>query len=249
MTSIPEVRIHRFDVVGSTNAIALDMAREGEPEGLVVTASAQTRGRGRRGRVWQDEPGACVLMSVLLTPDLPQSRLPELTFVASLSVAEFLIDSFGVEAMLKWPNDVMVGDRKICGILLETTQTPTGQAAVVGIGLNVNQAGFPPDIADSATSLRLEAGRVHAVDAVVEPLAEVLFSNYHAYMSAGFEEILNRWRKYMWRIGRRAVVTAGNTTVTGVISGVDCTGALVITDTDGGEHAILAADEIRFLDD
>ena len=191
------MHIHRFETVVSTNEIALDMARRGEPQGTTVLASSQSKGRGRRGRVWLDEPGACVLMSVIIRPELPPDRLPELSYLACVSVAENLKAAFGLEARIKLPNDVLVNGRKIVGTLIETTQTPGGTAAIVGIGLNVNQSIFPPEIAETATSLAIETGIEQDVAAAAESLASHFLANYAEYLANGFEEILTRWRKYV----------------------------------------------------
>jgi BirA family biotin operon repressor/biotin-[acetyl-CoA-carboxylase] ligase len=246
------IRIHRFDTVSSTNDVALQMARAGEPEGTVVLARSQSAGRGRRGRTWLDEPGTCVLMSAMLRPDLPPDRFPELSFVASLSVAEYLRRAFAFEPALKWPNDVLIRERKAAGVLVETTggfgakSLPKHScgAVVVGIGLNVNQTRFPPEIADSATSVAIETGSPQDVDAAALSLAEALFANYEAYLARGFEEILSRWRKYMWGAGRQASVETEGRVLQGIILGVDCSGALLLHESSGEVHVIRAADSL-----
>ena len=236
------MRIHRFETVGSTNDIALEMARRGELEGTVVLARSQSSGRGRRGRVWIDEPGSCVLMSVILRPDLPLERLPELTFVASVAVAEWLKGKFDLMPALKWPNDVLVGGRKIAGVLVETT----GTAAVIGIGLNVNQASFPPEIAESATSVAVETGSDQDVEAAGESLARAVCADYGAYLARGFEEILTRWRRYMWGVGKQASVTAEGRVLQGAVLGVDSSGALLLRDSGDEVHVIRVADSLSF---
>lgn len=237
-------RIHHFDTVDSTNDVALEMARRGEPEGTVVIGKRQLKGKGRRGRSWWDEPGKSVLMSVILTPDRPPTELAHLSFVASLAVAECLEAKCGLPVSLKWPNDVLVRERKIAGILVETTHVPSGTAAVVGIGVNVNQKEFPPDIAFTATSVALEKGTVDSVDELASALSEGLFANYETFLVEGFEEILGRWRNYMWGLGRQADVAAEGRSLRGTVAGVDSTGALVLRDSLGSDHAIRAADAV-----
>jgi biotin-(acetyl-CoA carboxylase) ligase len=112
--------IHRCDEVGSTNDIALEMARSGAPEGTVVIARSQTKGRGRRGRSWFSKPGESVIMSVILRPDIPVNRYSQLAFPAAVAIAETLQIDCGLDPALKWPNDVLVSDRKIAGILVES---------------------------------------------------------------------------------------------------------------------------------
>ena len=253
------IRIHKFDTVDSTNDIALEMARKGEPEGSVVVAGRQLAGRGRRGRAWQDEPGSCVLMSAIFYPPLSIEQMPRMSMVASLAVAEFLRDRHGVETLVKWPNDVMAHDRKIAGILVETAHAPRGIAAVVGIGVNVRQTAFPEEISGKATSLALEracpddfgacpddfGSDCEDVEKLAAGLAEHLFAEYEGYLANGYEETLARWTKYMWGLGRPTQVTSEGRAVIGVIAGVDGTGALLVTDDSGVRHTFIAADEVR----
>lgn len=238
-------RFHRYDVVESTNDIAIQMARGGEPEGAVVVANQQTKGKGRRGRQWWDDHGHSLLMSVILTPHLRHSALPQLSFVTSLSVAEYLVTHHNLPAQLKWPNDVYVNNKKISGILIEITTRPGGLAAVCGMGLNVSQTALPAELADTATSVAIEARTAIAVDEVLSALVDTLLRNYTTYLALGFEEILPRWRKYMWGIGCRADVVMNDTTIAGTIAGVDSTGALVLVDADGAEQVVCAADAVN----
>lgn len=227
--------IHRFEEVGSTNDIALEMARSGAPEGTVVTARSQSKGRGRRGREWFDKPGESILMSVILRPKLPLNRYSELAFVAAVALAQCLSGSFGVEPALKWPNDVLIGGRKVAGILVEAGQG----AAIVGVGVNVNQSEFPPELAGEATSVAIEAGSGLDVDALTQALIDSLFAAYQL----PFEEILTRWRKYMWGLGCSVDVVTEGVTVSGTIAGIDSDGALLL-DQAGGVRRIVAADAV-----
>jgi len=227
--------IHHFDEVGSTNDIALEMARSGAPEGTVVMARSQTKGRGRRGREWFDKPGESILMSIILRPKLPLNRYSELAFVAAVALAECLRDACGVEPALKWPNDVLIGGRKVAGILVEADQG----AAIVGIGVNVNQSEFPHELASTATSLAIEAGSGLDVDALTQALIDSLFAAY----KLPFEEILTRWRKYMWGLGCPVEVVTEGVTVSGTIVGIDSDGGLLL-DCDGKQQRVIAADAV-----
>ena len=241
-------RIHHFEVVDSTNELALELARRGEPEGTVVTAGRQLHGRGRRGRVWWDEPGQSVLMSVILTPDKPPEDVHQLTFVASLAAAECLSAQYDLKVVLRWPNDVLKGGKKIAGVLVEVASLQPTPAVVVGIGVNVNQMAFPGDLAQTATSFALETGTCWDVEEVTLDLVDDLVDDYDTYLREGFEEILHRWRKYMWGAGSRAEVVGEERTLEGIIMGVDSTGALVLKDAEGRRHAIHAADQITIAD-
>ena len=232
------LRYSHFDTVTSTNDIALDMARNGEPEGLVITADRQTKGRGRRGHTWWDECGQSVLMSILLTPDIPPTHLSQLSFVVSLSAAECLESKCNLDASLKWPNDVLVNDKKLGGILIETI--PAKHIAVAGIGINVNQTAFPPELSTIATSIALENGMCLDTSAISRALAEAIRTNYQAYLANGFEEILDRWRKYMWGLGRLVEVASEEDAITGIIAGIGSDGALLV-DQDGELRRIIAS--------
>ncbi|MDH7601203.1 MAG: biotin--[acetyl-CoA-carboxylase] ligase [Armatimonadota bacterium] len=235
-----------FDTVSSTNDIALELAKTGAPEGTVVIARSQHAGRGRHGRVWVDEPGSSVLMSAILRPHLPPERFHELSFVSSIAAAESLKEQFGLRCELKWPNDVLVNKRKICGILIETTEAAAEAAVVIGIGVNVNQTAFPSEIAAEATSVALETGSTQDVRAATEKMAMALFEWYQAYCSVGFAAILERWRTHMCGMGTRAEVDVGGEQIRGRIVGIDDCGRLLLQDDCGATRAIAWAECISF---
>lgn len=237
--------LHWFETVGSTNDVALDMARAGAPEGTVVVAGNQTKGRGRRGRVWTDEPGACVLMSLLLTPTIPLSAIPGLTFAVSLGVTTALKAASYIDPMLKWPNDVFVGNRKVAGILVESASAAGRCVVIAGIGVNANQRNFDPDLEDTATSLLLECGSCVDIRALAGKLSLSVLAEYERFLSEGFEITLERWRRYMWGIGESVQITTESQILNGVIRGVDGSGALLVSDKNGTLHAIHAADTIK----
>jgi BirA family biotin operon repressor/biotin-[acetyl-CoA-carboxylase] ligase len=227
---------HRFEEVGSTNDIALEMARAGAQEGTVVTARGQSKGRGRRGRRWLAKPGESILMSVILRPKLPLNRYSELSFVAAVALAQCLRTQCGLEVSLKWPNDALIGERKVAGILVEAGQG----AAIIGIGVNVNQSGFPPELADTAASLAIETGAELDVDALMQSVLKYLFAAYQL----PFEEILARWRKYMWGLGCSVEVITEGEAISGAIAGVDEDGALLVKQDGGITRRVMAADAI-----
>ena len=152
-----------YETVESTNAHAVDWAQAGADEGSVVVANHQTSGRGRHGRGWSDAAGQNLLFSTVLRPPLPADRLGGVMLAASLAVAETAEEAVPARARIKWPNDVLLRGRKCCGLLLESTFSGGGNgppdAAILGIGLNVNQTSFPPAVRDSAISLQLAAQR------------------------------------------------------------------------------------------
>jgi len=163
-------RVHALGIVDSTQTEAVRLAEAGAAEGTVVTASHQTSGRGRRGRRWVDAGGESLLMSIVLRPPVSPNRAPQLSLVGAVAVADALRACAGVRAAIRWPNDVMVGERKICGMLPEAATPRPGALGhvVLGIGLNVNQAEFPAPLCDLATSVRIETGRMTAIGEILE---------------------------------------------------------------------------------
>ena len=195
-------------------------------------AETQTRGRGRRGRIWHDAPGASLLVSVIVRSSLPPARLPTLSLAAGVAVAEALIASSGVPARLKWPNDVLVAGRKVAGILLERQ----GDVVIVGVGVNVSQREFPGELASRATSIALEGGlcdREALLAAVLETVARWRKRLEHD----GFEPLRARWMELSAMVGQRVSVDG----VVGTTLGLDAEGALLI-ETGTGSARILAGD-------
>ena len=236
--------ILHYDAVTSTNDVALDLAESGAPEGTVVASASQTRGRGRRGSSWYDEPGTNVLFSIILRPDAPVSDSHHQSFVTAVAAADCLREECGLDPLLKWPNDVLVRGKKIAGILTEASESATGSVVVVGIGLNVNQNEFPRGLAEIATSILLQTGREHDVETLCQQLVSRILAVYQAYTQRGFEDILAAWRKYMWGIGVKVRLVAQGRSLSGTILGVNSDGALRIRNESGKEYTLMAADMI-----
>jgi BirA family biotin operon repressor/biotin-[acetyl-CoA-carboxylase] ligase len=236
--------VHWFAEVRSTNDVAKALAEQGAGHGEVVVAESQTAGRGRRGRSWSSPPGRNLYISVVLRPELPPSRAPELTLLASVALCQAIRDG-GVDAAIKWPNDVLVRGRKVAGILLEmAAETDQLQWVVIGAGVNVNARAedFPLELREVATSMALERG---------EPVPRALFAaavlgaletwlDRHA--AEGFGPVRERWRQMCDTLGREVrVKLAGEGDLVGVAEDVDASGALLVR--AGGEvHRVLAGD-------
>ena len=233
--------IHRLGEVASTQGEAARLAAAGASEGTVVTATHQSAGRGRRGREWLDAPGESLLMSIVLRPRIPPNLAPQLSLVAAVAVVDAL-KSAGVAATIRWPNDVMVGERKICGMLPEavTTREGTLEHVILGIGLNVNQRGFPAPIRTLATSMRIETGREHAVDGMLDAVLAALEGWYPRFVEGGLGALLPAWLERAQGIGSRARAAEGSE---GIAVGLDSDGALLLR-TDSGETVRVVAGEV-----
>ncbi|MEQ1730427.1 MAG: biotin--[acetyl-CoA-carboxylase] ligase, partial [Vicinamibacterales bacterium] len=181
-----------FDEVGSTNTVGVRLAERGAREGSVIAANSQVAGRGRLGRTWVSPVGAGLYMSIVLRPARPSSLT---TIAAGVAVADGLTAATGLPVGLKWPNDVYVGLRKVAGILADAGQSPAGPFVVVGIGINVFTAAYPPELADRATSIETELGKTPDRGLL---FAEVLaaFAETYADLSGGNQKrIIDRWRQ------------------------------------------------------
>lgn len=235
--------IHWYEELGSTNDRARELAEEGAEHGEVVIAETQTAGRGRRGRVWASAPRRNLTFSVVLRPELPPARAPELTLVASVAICDALGQA-GVAAGIKWPNDLLAGGRKIAGILTELAAEPDRVTWVVlGVGVNVNARAedFPPELRDEATSLLIERGgpapRALFAAACLTALEEWL----DRYAEEGFEPVRGAWRDRSVTLGRQVLVRGDGGDVEGTAVDLDEDGALLVRD-GGGIRRILAGD-------
>ena len=217
----------RLGRVDSTQTVAFALAADGAADRTVVVAQAQTAGRGRRGRLWLDEPGASLLTSIILRPRLPPARLPTLSLAAGVAVVEALERVTGLKPRLKWPNDVLVDGRKLAGILLESRISPS-PLVVLGIGVNLAQRVFPADLAERATSVRLATGRRVDADALLTALLESLDAWRTRLETEGWAPIRERWRALTETLGRRVSIDG----VEGVAVDVDEDGALIVAEGD-----------------
>ena len=241
------VRAERHESLPSTNDEAFRRAAEGAPEGLVVVSRHQSAGRGRQGRSWWDRPGDSVLASLLLRPAVPLDRYPLIGIAMACAVAEAAARLVPGERFdVKWPNDVLHGGRKICGVLSETRVGGAERVPlVVGFGVNVNQTedAWPEEVGNTATSLRIAAdGRALVCDAV---LREILarFDGYHARVRAGdLPGLWNAVRARLPRPGTPVVVTTGAHRVEGVVEGYTDRGAIVVRDREGVVLTLVAGE-------
>src|SRR5262249_52432141 len=237
--ALTDSRIIRLHTVESTQSIAFDLAAQGAADRTVVVAEHQTAGRGRRGHPWQDEPGANLLCSIIVRSSLPIARRPLLSLVAAVAAAEALAEVAGVDARLKWPNDVLIGDRKVAGILLESkgASTPTIEPdpTIIGIGVNVSQSQFGPELAAAATSLVVECGRTISRAELLDTLLD-RFDCWRARLEKeGFAPVRERWLVLADTIGRQVRVDGQ----TGLAVGLDEDGALLLRQ-DGRTHRVVA---------
>lgn len=172
--------IYYYDVTDSTNIRAKELAEEGHPGGTLVVADRQEAGRGRRGRSWDSPSGTGIFMTLLLKPEMNPNHASMLTLVAAMAVARAISKCVGTEALIKWPNDIVIGGKKICGILTEmSAQFDFINHIVIGIGINVHNEHFPEEIAETAGSIFLQTGKRIRRAELIEQILEQ-FEHYYA---------------------------------------------------------------------
>ncbi len=238
-------QILRFDSLPSTNLEAARRAGEGAPEGLCVVSSEQTAGRGRLERQWDSPKGAGLYFSIILRPGFEQSDWPLLTLMAAVAVHEALLDSCALQTDIKWPNDLLANNKKLCGILAETVVTSVGRAVVVGIGINLTNHAFQPGLDKVATSVEAVTEQTPDLEVVLEALVGSLGSYYQMLQRPGGpDDIVREWStRSSYASGKRIRVANGDQILEGTSRGLERDGALRI-ETDGGEVKVIHAGDV-----
>ena len=229
-------KVLRFESLPSTNTELARMASEGAAEGLAILADEQTAGRGRLQRAWSSPKGAGLYFSILLRPRIPVDQWPLITFMAALAVGDALQEAAGLQTDIKWPNDLLSGERKICGILAEAIETPSGRAVIVGIGINLTPSAFP-----AATSVSEATGAQPDREAILAALLRAL-SRWYSLINER-EKIVAAWSsRSSYATGKVVQVSNGGEQWEGTTCGVEPDGALRLRTSDGQIKLIRAGD-------
>lgn len=220
------------ETVNSTMDIAFRLGMEGAAEGTLVCAEGQTKGKGRLGRSWSSPKGKGIYMSVVLRPALPPTEVAQLTLLTAVAVCEAIQGVAGVSARIKWPNDILVGNRKLAGILTElSAETDRVHFVVIGIGVNVNTPlSFLPA---QATSLKEEARQKISRVELVQEILYLLEQWYERLQAQGFGPVVRRWKELSSTLGRRVRVVDPSGEVEGEAVDLDRTGGLMIRNDNG----------------
>jgi BirA family biotin operon repressor/biotin-[acetyl-CoA-carboxylase] ligase len=237
-------RIYHFFKTDSTNRVALELGHAGEAEGAVVLAEEQTAGRGRAGRAWHSDRAVGIYMTVLLRPRLAPVQAPLLTMMAGLSARSAVQAVTGLTVDLKWPNDLLIGGKKVGGILTEMHAEP-GQIrfVIVGIGLNVNQEKFSGELAETATSLRVETGKAQSRMELLVRLLREFESDYNRLLREGVASVVARFEEVStYAKGKRVRVTNGTQSYAGTTAGLGPEGLLQVQRDDGQVMTVIAGD-------
>jgi len=232
-----------FGELDSTNRKAKEMAAEGAPEGTLVVAEEQSRGRGRIGRSWYSPAREGIYMSLILRPKLPPNEAPKITLVTGVSVAEALLAVTPLQPAIKWPNDILVNGRKICGILTETsTEMDAIDFVVVGVGMNVNTPEFPDELNEIGTSIYLETGKAFDRVTLLQEFLHQFEQLYFTFLKSGFESIGKRWGELSILMGKDVTVQMIDRSCSGRVLKLDRDGALIIRSENGELEKIYSGD-------
>lgn len=238
-------QILRFDSLPSTNIEAARQAIEGAAEGVCIVAGEQTAGRGRLQREWVSPKGAGLYFSIIVRPQFAQSSWPLLTMMAAVAVHNALLDACAIETDIKWPNDILVNEKKLCGILAETVETPTGRAVVVGIGINLTKGSFPRELETIATDVETAGNQKPELEFVLETLVSALASKYQVLnLADGPEIIICEWcARSSYCEGKLIRVSGGGADeILGTTRGLERDGALRVEMSTGEIKVVRAGD-------
>jgi len=235
-------KVFHFNKIQSTNLYAKKLVNENIDEGTIVIADVQTKGRGRKNRSWVSPYGG-LWFSVILYPDIIPKRGMAITMAASISVSQAIKDITGLKTKIKWPNDVLLNDKKVCGILTElNADIKKIKNAIVGIGINVNNK-VDEELKEIATSLKQEFGSEVTSLRLLGLTLENFDNNYEKLKINDFEYIKKIWLSYSNIIGKKVKITEENTMIVGVVKDIDDNGYLILK-TDNGIKNVLNGDII-----
>lgn len=238
-----DVRV--FDSTTSTNDVVEKLARDGAKEGVVVFAETQTKGRGRLGRQWLSPKGKGLWFSILLRPDLPPQAVTRLTIASATGVARAIRKHTGLAPQIKWPNDILFGEKKVAGILTElSAELDTIKYVVLGIGVDVNleTEDLPVELRKIATSLRIESGQKQNRAELAAQMMRQLDYDYQRILTGDFDEVADEWVAQCSTIGKQINVETGGHSVHGRAEALDSDGALLVRTTHGRLERIMGGD-------
>lgn len=231
-------KIITYDSVDSTNDIAKSLVGEPDKEGTVILADSQTQGKGRLGRNWYSEKNVGIYLSVFLNPPLPPDQVAQMTLVAGVALVQTINEFSRTRAHLKWPNDILLNEKKVAGILTENFHENTHSGIILGIGINVNHAHFPVSLQHIATSMAMENGENFERLPLITFLLNHLDHEYRSFLNEGISSIVDEWNQNSEMFGKHISLTQGTQTFFGTAMKLDGKGQLVILMDDGKEIAV-----------
>lgn len=227
-TKLIAQKIVYFKSVSSTNTLAKETECE---NGTLFIAESQTNGKGRMGRQWVSEENSGIYMSIVLFPEIPAGQINQLTLLAGLSVCKVLIELYGVDFKIKWPNDIVAYGKKICGILTEGVISNNRSKAVVGIGINVNNKKFDDELSHKATSLYMLTGKPSRREIIINKIAETFEKNYNDFLNG--KSFIKEYENLCVNINHTISAIVESNAITGVAVGITDKGELMVKKEDG----------------
>lgn len=232
-----------LDTVDSTNLTARQLAAQGAPHGTLVVAGEQTAGRGRRGRGWEAAKDENIMMTLLVQPKLPGERLPQLSLVCAIAVARGIEHATGLAAQIKWPNDVVVEGKKVCGMLLEMTgKDGAADCVAAGVGINVHQRVFPEAFAQTASSLDVLGGARFDRAEIIRAFLRAFETRCGQLERGDWAVLMEEYRMLSATLGKRVRVIGLDGEFVGRAVALEEKGALVVETADGRQRTVLAGD-------
>jgi len=237
-------KIYYFDTVSSTMDMALQLAIKGSPDGTIILAESQTKGRGRLGRNWFSPKYKGIYLSLILRPEILPNQAPLLTLMSAVSICEAIKEKTGITCQIKWPNDILIHHKKLGGILTElNAETDLSRFVVIGIGLNVNND--KKTLPAGATSLKEQKKEeLNRLDLLQEILRKIEAS-YFVFQRKGAQPIIDEWREWSISLGRRVRVICQKEHIEGQSLDIDIDGGLLIRNDAGLTHKVMSGDVIH----
>lgn len=241
-TKIIGRNVYHFETIGSTNLFAKKLVKEGAEEGVVVVADVQSGGRGRKNRTWSSPEGG-LWFSIVLYPKISSQSVMLITMASSISVAQGIEEITGINSVIKWPNDLLINEKKVCGILTEIdAEMDSINYTVVGIGINVNNE-LEKELQKTATTLKLEIGTQVPKVELLKSILKSFDEKYSRLISGDCDFIRDSWLSYSNIIGKKIQVQDEETVATGKVTDIDDSGCLILN-TENGNVRIVSGDVI-----
>ena len=232
-----------FPALESTNDYAKELAKKESVHGTLIVADTQTAGKGRRGRVWQSPKGTTISMSLCMEPKLRVENVAGLTLVMALAVAAGIKDVTGADPVIKWPNDIVLNGKKICGILTELCMKPDGYAVIIGTGINVNAEDFPEEIKEIASSLKIETGKEISREKLIASVLKYFETFYEKYeQTEDLSHLKEQYESMLANKDKEVNVLDPQAPYTGIAKGINEAGNLIVISEDGTEHCVYSGE-------
>ena len=236
--------IHYFEELDSTNIRINELANDGAEHGTVIVADRQTAGKGRRGRTWESPSGTNLYFSILLRPEIATEKAAMLTLIMAYSTAKLLRENWNLQAEIKWPNDLVISGKKICGILTEMSLEgyEIGHV-VVGTGINVNVTDFPEDLKDKATSLYLESNLIFDRKKLLNEVLKEFWKQYNKFLEVqDLSFMKDSYNEMLVNRNREVLVLEPGNEYQAIARGIDDTGELLVEKKDGSQSIVYAGE-------